>query len=324
MPPETPSSAGSTGGDARLVWPKSSDVQRAVGERLHLLLEELPEPLRSLGLDGLTGPHQLLGPEPHAPTPVLVVGVALSAGAPAAHAYWPAASMELLLRAADVLDDLADADQPSFGGLSAGAALTAAAGLVAVAVAAVGRCVEDGVASDVAVALSRAYGDRFAEAAAGQARSLEQRSVSALEAYGTAAGKSGPLGALAGELGARLGTEDAELLDLYVAFGRHFAVWSQLLNDVRDAAPEAQGKKADVRTAEPTVPVTFAGIHRLPEGMSGTEAEEWERRQRERIQASGGLAAGLALAEAERLRALQALDSLEGRGRPVAGLRALT
>jgi hypothetical protein len=41
------------------------------------------------------------------------------------------------------------------------------------------------------------------------------------------------------------------------------------------------------------------------------------------VAAGGGLIAAQALAEAERLRAMQALDELELLGRPVAGLRAL-
>jgi hypothetical protein len=57
--------------------------------------------------------------------------------------------------------------------------------------------------------------------------------------------------------------------------------------------------------------------------LTDEEAAAWETQERARVAAGGGVIAAQALAEAERLRAIQALDALEYLGRPVAGLRAL-
>jgi hypothetical protein len=71
------------------------------------------------------------------------------------------------------------------------------------------------------------------------------------------------------------------------------------------------------------VPLAFAGSRGAPAGLDDAELAAWEAGERERIRAAGGLAAAHALAEAERLHALEVLDRLRAMGRPVAGLRAL-
>ena len=67
----------------------------------------------------------------------------------------------------------------------------------------------------------------------------------------------------------------------------------------------------------------FAGSSGAPPGLSEQELVVWEERERTRIAAGGGISAARALAEAERLRAVQALDRLAALGCPVAGLRQL-
>jgi hypothetical protein len=57
--------------------------------------------------------------------------------------------------------------------------------------------------------------------------------------------------------------------------------------------------------------------------LGSDELAAWETQERDRVAAGGGLIAAQALAEAERLRAVQALDALEHLGRPVDGLRTL-
>jgi hypothetical protein len=179
------------------------------------------------------------------------------------------------MAAADLFDDVADAD-PGSESESAGVVLTAAAGLLGLAGAAVVRVVDDGGSPTTAVALAHLLGVEFAHAANGQALSLEpSQQVDALTAYQHAAAKSGPLGSLLTRLGAR------------------------------------------------TVPLVFTGSQGAPDGLAGAALETWELQERARIAAGGGLAAAVALAEAERLGAAQALDALEQLGCPVAGLRDL-
>jgi geranylgeranyl pyrophosphate synthase len=230
-----------------------------------------------------------------------------------------------MMAAADLFDDVADADPDSNLSESPGVLLTAAAGLLAVAGAAVVRVVEDGAPSSTAVALVELLGHEFARAANGQAVSLQphQQGVDALAAYRQAAAKSGPLGSLIARLGARTATDNAEIVELLGQFGRRLGVRSQLLNDARDAAPGATRIKADVRIGARTVPLVFTGSAGAPHGLSETQLANWEEQERTRIAASGGLIAARALAEAERLGAVHALDSLEHLGCRVAGLRRL-
>jgi hypothetical protein len=113
------------------------------------------------------------------------------------------------------------------------------------------------------------------------------------------------------------------VVDLLGEFGRRQAVRSQLLNDARDAAPDGGQDKSDVRVGARTVPLAFVGSRGAPGDLDGAALTEWEARERHRVAAGGGLAAALALAEAERLAALEALDRLGQLACDVAGLRLL-
>jgi geranylgeranyl pyrophosphate synthase len=207
--------------------------------------------------------------------------------------------------------------------------LTAAAGLLSLATVAVVRVIEDGASSTTAVALAELLGAEFASAANGQAANLANQAnpafetVDALTAYREAAAKSGPLGSMIARLGARTATDDLQIVNLFGEFGRRLAVRSQLKNDARDASPDALRIKADVRAGARTVPLAFAGSRGAPAGLSAIELSAWERQERARIASTGGLAAAAALAEAERLGGIGALDALERLGCSVGGLRAL-
>jgi geranylgeranyl pyrophosphate synthase len=185
--------------------------------------------------------------------------------------------------------------------------------------------VDDGATGETIAGLVAILGEGFASAANGQAANLRagMGQVDPLTAYRQAAAKSGPLGSLIARLGARVATDDPEIVDLLGEFGRRLTVRSQLLNDLRDAAPDASVIKADVRVGARTVPLAFTGSGGAPSTLSGAELAEWERAERERVAAHGGLAAAAALAEAERLAAVEALDRLEALGCPVLGLRQL-
>jgi geranylgeranyl pyrophosphate synthase len=303
------------------VWPSSSEVHAAVALRVKQLLDEHAGPVAEIGAGVLASGHGILSPEPHSLTTVLVVGACIAAGADWRAALWPAAAAECMMVAADLFDDLADADSDA-GRHSPGTTLTAAAGLLSLATVAATRVAEDGASPATAVALATILGSSFADAANGQARNLLPRdsAMDALAAYNQAAAKSGPLGALIARLGARTATDHEEITALLAEFGRRLAVRSQLLNDARDAAPSPGTWKADVRDGARTVPLVFAGSYGAPAGLTEPELARWESAERDRISAAGGLAAAHALAEAERLRALRALDELARRGCPVAGL----
>jgi geranylgeranyl pyrophosphate synthase len=307
------------------VWPSSHEVHTAVAERLERLLDETGGLVAETGRQTMSSGTGVLSDKPHSVISVLVVGACLSAGAEWQLALWPAVAAECMMAAADVFDDVADADQSAVTAQPPGVLLTAAAGLLALAGTAIARVAADGAALSAVAALVDLFGVEFARAANGQAINLQpaQPAGDALTAYRQAAAKSGPLGSLIARLGARTATANAEVVDLLGSFGRHLGVRSQLLNDVRDAAPSGSVLKADVRVGALTVPLAFAGSTGAPVGLSAAQLGPWEARERDRVAAAGGLLAAQALAEAERLGAVHALDALEELGCRVLGLRKL-
>jgi geranylgeranyl pyrophosphate synthase len=304
-------------------WPTSAEVHAAVAERVLRLLDQYGGPVATVATRALSAGQGLLSERPHSLTCVLVPGACIAAGGTWQAALWPAAAAELVMAAADVLDDVADLDPGTETSTRPGVLLTAAAGMLTLASVAALRVVEDDATPMTAVALGQLLGDKFAQAANGQAVNLApNQRIDALAAYRQAAAKSGPLGSLIARLGARTATDDERIVDLLGEFGRRLAVYSQLINDARDAAPGAL-QKADVRAGAHTVPLAFTHSAGAPPELSEDALAAWEQNERARILAGGGVAAAQALAEAERLRAVQILDTLEGLGRGVAGLRAL-
>ena len=173
-----------------------------------------------------------------------------------------------------------------------------AAGLLAVAPHLVLRAIEDGVPLPTVVDLIHLLSEQLAETADGQARSLSAlNSTDAVEAYQLAAAKSGPLGSLGAQLGARIASADPDLLEKYTTYGWHLAVFSQLLNDARDAGPGGPHQKRDVRAGSRTVPLVFAHSAGAPPELHGAALSAWEARERERIAVQGGVLAAVALAE---------------------------
>jgi len=316
-------------------WPSSSEVNAAVAQRITRLLDEHGGPVADLAYRTLRADSGVLSERAHSLASVLVSGACLSAGAHWRAALWPAAGAECMMAAADLFDDVADADPGSELTDSPGVVLTAAAGILSLAGAAVARVVDDGASPTTALALGQLFGVEFARAANGQAINLrpDPRSaalhgvnhtpVDALTAYRQAAAKSGPLGSLIVRLGARTATDNAEIVELLGQFGRRLGVRSQLLNDARDSAPGASKLKADVRAGARTVPLAFTNSTGAPPGLTEAELIGWEVLERQRIATEGGQTAAHALAEAERLGAVHALDALERLGCPVGGLREL-
>src|SRR5712691_7926221 len=271
-----------------VLWPSSTEVHAAVAERIRRLLDEHGGAVADFGRRTMSVGHGVLSDHPHSFTTVLIPGACLTAGADWHAALWPTAAAECMMAAADLFDDVADADPGSLATDSPGVALTAAAGLLSLAAVAVVRVTQDGAPPTTGVALAELLGSEFARAANGQAANLQpERTVDALTAYLQAAAKSGPLGSLMARLGARTATDDAEIVDLLGQFGRHLAVRDQLLNDMRDAAPNPRSVKADVRAGARTVPLVFSGSTGAPPGLNRAALDAWEVGERARIAAGG-------------------------------------
>src|SRR6266567_1998271 len=80
-------------------------------------------------------------------------------------------------------------------------------------------------AAECMMAAADLFGTEFARAANGQAANLQPaQPIDAITAYLQAAAKSGPLGSLMAQLGARTATDSAEIIDLLGQFGRCLAV----------------------------------------------------------------------------------------------------
>jgi geranylgeranyl pyrophosphate synthase len=306
-------------------WPTMAALCSAVGERIETLLGESGDRLGAIIRVIMSSEHRVLSCDPRPHSSVVVVGACVSAGGAWRSALWPAVAMECAMAAADVFDDVADGEAAALSEeFGAGAIVIAAAALLTLAGGVVLRGVDDGVPEGTVIDLGRLFGEHLVQAADGQAHSLAAAaSTDAVEAYELAAAKSGPLGSLAARLGARTAVDDPDLLQAYSKYGWHLAVFSQLLNDARDAAPSASAHKTDVRAGCRTVPLVYVGSSGAPPELRGETLVEWEQRERQRIATEGGVLAAVALAQAERLRGLAVLDSLAALGRPVEPLRQL-
>jgi geranylgeranyl pyrophosphate synthase len=306
-------------------WPSTEELCSALGARVEQVLGETGDRLAEIDTMIMSSEDRLLSANPRPQSSVLVVAACVSAGGTWQHALWPAVAMECAMAAADVFDDIADGEAAAlWERFGPGSVLIGTAGLLALSAGVVLRGIHDGLAHETVLDLGRLLSDELVQAANGQARSLAPGpSADTVGAYELAAAKSGPLGSLAARLGARTASNDPELLHLYGSFGWHLAVLSQLLNDARDAAPSGSRQKRDVRDGRQTVPLVFAGSSGAPAHLQGRALLDWEKRERQRVAAEGGVLAAVALAHAERLRAGEVLDALEQIGRPVEVLRRL-
>jgi len=306
-------------------WPPRAALCSAVAERVETLLGETGDRLAAVMRVIMSSENRVLSREPRPHSSIVVTAACVSAGGTWESALWPAVAMECAMAAADVFDDIADDEAAVLAeNVGPGVVVMGAAGLLALATGIVLRGVEDGLPEQTVVDLGRLLSENLVQAADGQARSLSAATTTdAVDAYELAAAKSGPLGSLAARLGARTASDDPDLLQAYATYGWHLAVFSQLLNDARDAAPSGSTEKRDVRAGSRTVPLVFVGSSGAPPDLRGESLLEWEQRERERVATEGGLLAAVALAQAERLRGLAVLESLAEVGRPVDALRQL-
>jgi geranylgeranyl pyrophosphate synthase len=305
-------------------WPSSAALCSAIAERIETLLGETGDCLADIIRFIMSSENRVLSRDPRPHSSIVVTAACVSAGGTWQSALWPAVAMECAMAAADVFDDIADGETAALAEkVGQGAVVMGAAGLLAFATGIVLRGVDDGVPERTVVDLGRLLSDDLVQAADGQARSLSAPTTDAVDAYELAAGKSGPLGSLAARLGARTASDDQDLLKAYATYGWHLAVYSQLLNDARDAAPSGSTAKRDVRAGSRTVPLVFVGSSGAPPELRGETLLEWEQRERQRVAIEGGVLAAVALAQAERLRGLAVLDCLAKIGRPVEALRQL-
>lgn len=308
------------------VAPATEEIYRVTAERTEQMLTRQGQVLRDVSRLILATDRHILAEQPATLWPVVVIRSCVSAGGDWRRARWPAVALELAMTAADVFDDIADGEETRpIARFGRGPVLTAAVGLLSLAESVILQATDDGCAESVAVQLGRLLGNGIATAADAQARGLASAGTvtDVGEAYRLAAEKSGPLGELAARLGAAVATTDADALDLYAAFGWHFAVAGQLVNDAWDVAPEGPTNKRDLRDGSPTVPLVFTRSSGAPRGLGESALKDWEVTERRRVADEGGVALAEVLVIADRLRAEQALLALDRKGHATQGLRGL-
>lgn len=311
----------------RSLIPDTAELNAEVARRVAGLVRESGDALGPIARFAFEREGHVLSQTPTTAWPLSVVSACTAAAGDWRRAVWPAAAVECAIVAADLFDDVADGEADEFAArFGRGELVTAAAGLLALAGDAVLRATEDGVDAALAVKLGRALGSDLALAASGQISGLrggESPVEPVITAYQLAAGKSGPLGALAFGLGALAAGASESAVALYRTFGWHLAVRSQLFNDARDVMPDGPSRKRDVVDGVVTVPLVFTNCQGAPKGLNPEALAEWEAEERRRVVDEGGIVVAELLANAERLRAEEALDRLAGIGHDVSALRSL-
>ena len=213
-------------------------------------------------LEALSGPTRVLPEGKASPCAALTFASYASVARGGSIAVIPAvAAMEMLLAAGDLIDDIQDGEAPLPADRhSAGLVLEAVSALLMLCCAAITRSTDRGVAqSRVLRALDILQGLSLA-ALRGQALDmrLEGRAdVTVEDSLGASQLKSASLTRCAAELGAALGSDKPEEIELYARFGWHFGIVTQLMNDIAAVWPGGPDK-SDLRLGKKTLPIVFA------------------------------------------------------------------
>ena len=173
-----------------------------------------------------------------------------------------AAAMEILAATGDLVDDIQDGDIDLLDDRrKLGRAVGNVSLLIMLAHLALSRLTDTGVAPDRVVKAYRTVDSLLIDSLQGQAMDLDmesQRDVTMEESLKVSGMKSASMVKCAAVLGASLGTDDPEELDLYGRFGWHFGMMLQLMNDVGAVWPRASGDNSDLRLRKKTLPVVYA------------------------------------------------------------------
>lgn len=170
-----------------------------------------------------------------------------------------AAAVECFIAGADLIDDIQDGDpSPVLDVVGLPQGLNAAAALLVLAHAILDGLDEYGVPVHRVPTFTRTLSHGALRSAGGQHLDLlaeGQNEVGTADAYAIVRSKAGTLAGMATRLGALVGTDDAQLLSLYEAFGTHMGVIAQINNDLLDA--QSTGYKTDVARQKSTLPLVY-------------------------------------------------------------------
>ncbi len=176
-----------------------------------------------------------------------------------------AASLQLLRTAADIFDDIEDADsQLSFSAKYGNAiSINLATSLVILAEKALTRLTQKGVESKLAIHIIEAINTHYARACAGQHLdlSLSPAEFSSEEVYlNISSLKTASSVECACHTGALIATSNSEIIDKFTAFGQNLGMAAQIANDIQGTL-----QMKDIRKRKITLPVIFALDHATKE-----------------------------------------------------------
>lgn len=205
----------------------------------------------SLLLPSETGEHKLLWP-------LLPLMVCVAASGHYEQALPAAAAIELFKAAAEVLDDIEDADSSEslVAKYGLARATNAATALVILAEKGLGRLKRRGVPDATIVRILDEANSYYAQACLGQHLdvSLPPGCLVSEETYLEIAGlKSGSQTECSCSVGALIALADKAVLDAFRRFGRNIGIAAQIINDIRGIVT---GK--DILKRKITLPVTYA------------------------------------------------------------------
>jgi geranylgeranyl pyrophosphate synthase len=231
-----------------------------------------------------------------------------------------AAAVELMVAAADVADDIVDAEWDS-AVADQGRALNASFALLLLAQ----RCaaqLHQHVEPTRGRKIQKMLIDGGLAACTGQDLDLlyeQSATVDEEQAHEMTRRKSGSIVALACQVGAALATDDPEALTAAYAFGSHLGTAAQLLNDLAGIDPMHFQPGTDLQRRKKTLPVAYGLRCAREEDLADIlawyeqphqhgESGEWELAKR--LSDLGALDYTWIVADAHRREALAALDRL--------------
>jgi geranylgeranyl diphosphate synthase type I len=236
-------------------------------------------------------------------------------------ARWPAAAIEFIACATDVIDDLADGEWDS-GLADAPRALNASFGLTWLAQLCAQRAAQD-LGAERAHRIGELLTGGCLSACVGEDLDLRLESngsVTEDQAHEASWRKSGSLIGMACEVGAACASDDPKVIETAGLFGRHVGMIEQLLNDIGDVHPDSYWRSTDLSRRKKTLPVAYALQVAREEGMDAiTEWYDPETRQNaaltegelaQALASSGALHYAWVIADVHRTEARAALRSL--------------
>lgn len=240
-----------------------------------------------------------------------------------------AAALQLFIAAAEVLDDIEDADSSESLSARCGpaVAINVATTLLILAEKAITRLRGRGVNDDTIIRIMDAINSYYTTACAGQHLDLSLTpEVASSEAMylRVASMKSASQTACACHTGALLATPDRSLIDTFSGFGHNLGMASQITNDIQGVT---QG--SDILKRKMTLPAIYALAqtdgethHQLELAFNKPSASTLDNAQiKDLIFGSGGVHYATVRMEFYKQQALDILSAVEGEGISVERLR---